>query len=63
MKCNGFAPLFWEQVEGFDSHIFHHHKNNSKIPLDKSEIYDIIQIVKENNTKLIKAHTANLLNG
>ena len=23
MKCNGFAPLFWEQVERFDSDIFH----------------------------------------
>ena len=23
MKCNGFAHLFWEQVEGFDSHIFY----------------------------------------
>ena len=21
-KCNGFAPWFWEPVEGFDSHIF-----------------------------------------
>ena len=24
-KCNGFAPWFWEPVEGFDSHAFYHY--------------------------------------
>ena len=23
-KCNGYALLFWEQVERFDSDVFHH---------------------------------------
>lgn len=36
MKCNGFAPLFWEQVERFNSYIFHHSDFNTSIKKQRS---------------------------